>query len=194
MKTIDHLLLGRYFLACCGAPRLLRHRRAFLLGCVEPDCNVLSYLRGMGHFANFRGHNAENSFAFLSRCAADFDKNGISSTWDYFRFGVMLHYAADAFTAPHNRFWTQNLLEHVAYEERLHQKFEALLEAARPDKLPYREYVPLHRAYCREVPSMENDFRYILTACVSLMEKYLFPVAEAGTAEYRLHPAGGPAA
>ena len=114
MKTIDHLLLGRYLLACCGA--------------------------------------------------------------------------------PHNRFWTQNLVEYVAYEERLHQKFETLLDAAQPDKLPYREYVPLHQAYCREVPSMENDFRYILTACVSLMEKYLFPVAEAWTAEYRLHPAGGPAA
>ena len=192
MKTIDHLLLGRYLAAYCGTPRLLRHPRAFLLGCIEPDCNVLSYLRGM-KFQRFRGHNAENTFRFLSRCAADFDENGIFSARDYFRFGVMLHYVADAFTAPHNRFWTGSLVEHVAYEEKLHRRFKALLEAAQPDRLPYREYVPLHQAYCKEIPGMENDFRYILTACLSLTEKYLLP-SRTALAGRRLNAARGPAA
>ena len=45
MRTADHLLLGQYLLAHYAAPALQRHRRAFLLGCVEPDGNVFSYLR-----------------------------------------------------------------------------------------------------------------------------------------------------
>lgn len=105
MRTIDHLLLGRYLLARSASPALHRHCHAFLLGCVEPDYNVLSYLRGIRHGEKLRGHNAENSSAFLARCMADFEENGLSSTWDYFRLGTMLHYAADAFTAPHNRFY-----------------------------------------------------------------------------------------
>lgn len=46
MKTAVHLLLGQYLVERCGTPHLRCHRRAFLLGCVEPDYNVFSYLRG----------------------------------------------------------------------------------------------------------------------------------------------------
>lgn len=196
MRTIDHLLLGRYLLARSASPALHRHCHAFLLGCVEPDYNVLSYLRGIRHGEKLRGHNAENSSAFLARCMADFEENGLSSAWDYFRLGTMLHYAADAFTAPHNRFWTGSLLEHRAYEAALHRRFAAMLESARPDRLAYREYAPLHEDYCAETPGMETDFRYILTACASLLEKYLLPAAEEKEACYegfdhdRLVPAG----
>ena len=175
MRTTDHLLLGQYLLSQSASPMLHRHRHAFLLGCVEPDCNVLSYLRGMRRGEKLHGHNAENSSAFLKRCMADFDRNGISTAWDYFRLGTLLHYAADAFTAPHNRFWTGSLLEHRAYEAALHRRFAAMLESARLDRLVYREYAPLHEDYCAETPGMETDFRYILTDCASFLEKYLLP-------------------
>ena len=178
MKTADHLLLGQYLLERYGTPQLRRHSRAFLLGCVEPDYNVFSYLRGMRYYEKFHGHNAENSFEFLSHCCADFRKNGVYSQWDYFRLGTMIHYAADAFTAPHNSFWTGSLSEHCAYEAELHQKFGELLKNAHPDVISYREYVPLHKAYCVDTPGMETDFRYILTACLSLLKKYSLRAAE----------------
>ena len=144
MRTADHLLLGQYRLAHYAAPALQRHRRAFLLGCVEPDGNVFSYLRGMRHGEKLRGHNAESASAFLSRCMADFEKSGISSAWDCFRFGTLLHYAADAFTAPHNRFWQGSLREHRAYEAALHQRFAAMLETAQPAHLPRRAVAARH--------------------------------------------------
>lgn len=118
MKTADHLLLGQYLVERCGTPHLRCHRRAFLLGCVEPDYNVFSYLRGMRYYEKFRGHNAENSSAFLSHCFTDFEGHTLHSAWDYFRLGTMIHYAADAFTAPHNNFWTGTLSEHCAYKRR----------------------------------------------------------------------------
>ena len=53
MKTIDHLMLGRRLLAQYGAGASGLHRRAFLLGCVEPDYNLLSYLRGLRRHKKF---------------------------------------------------------------------------------------------------------------------------------------------
>lgn len=93
---------------------LRRHRKAFLLGCIEPDFNIFSYLRGMRRYKKFHGHNAENSFMFLMHCADVFDENAPRSAWDYFRLGTAIHYIADAFTASHNGFWTGSLLEHSA--------------------------------------------------------------------------------
>lgn len=178
MKTADHLLLGQYLVERCGTPHLRCHRRAFLLGCVEPDYNVFSYLRGMRYYEKFRGHNAENSSAFLSHCFTDFEGHTLHSAWDYFRLGTMIHYAADAFTAPHNNFWTGTLSEHCAYEAALHQKFERMLATAHPEQIPYWEYALLHRSYCREAHGMETDFQYILTACLSLLKKYSLQIAE----------------
>ena len=196
MRTMDHLLLGQYLVERCGTAQLSHHRTAFLLGCVEPDYNAFSYLRGMRHFKKFRGHNAENSFPFLSRCWAELGENGVLSPWDFFRLGTLIHYAADAFTAPHNRFWQGSLREHCAYEAALHQRFAAMLAKAQPERLPRREYAALHQAYCAETLGFETDFRYILTVSVSLLEKYLLPAAEAegvhheNLDHHRLVPAG----
>lgn len=178
MKTADHLLLGQYLAEQCSTPQLRCHRSAFLLGCVEPDYNVFSYFRGMRSCEKLRGHNAENSFAFLSHCFTDFDGKALRSAWDYFQLGTMLHYAADAFTAPHNRFWHGSLAEHCAYEAALHLEFRRMLASAHPEQISYRDYIPLHESYCGEVPGMETDFRYILTVCLSLLRKYSLRTAE----------------
>lgn len=115
---------------------------------------------------------------FLMHCADVFDENAPHSAWDYFRLGTAIHYIADAFTAPHNGFWTGSLLEHSAYETALHREFKAMLESACPEQIPSREYAPLHRVYRTEKHNAEIDFRYILTACLSVMRKYVLGAAE----------------
>lgn len=98
MRSEDHLALGLYLLSRENSPQLRRHCIAFLIGCIEPDYNQFSYLRGIVHHRKFRGHNAEDSFAFLTRCRKHFALHEASSAWDFFKLGTMLHYAADAFT------------------------------------------------------------------------------------------------
>lgn len=100
MKTIDHLMLGRRLLAQYGAGASGLHRRAFLLGCIEPDYNLLSYLRGLRRHKKFHGHNAENAAAFLSRCTALLDRRALPGR------GLPLHScglcrAAAAIPSPH---------------------------------------------------------------------------------------------
>ena len=176
MKTVDHLLLGVYLLARHQNPPLQSHRRAFLLGCIAPDYNLLSYLRRMPHGEKFRGHNAENSFGCLMRGIAELHETGLRSTWDYFRLGTLLHYAAVAFTAPHNRFWHGTLREHLAYEQALHAKFPAAL--LQGHMLGYSGFVSLHEEYCAEAHGMDTDCQYILTACTALLQQCLFRTVE----------------
>ena len=89
MRSEDHLALGLHLLSRENSPQLRRHCIAFLIGCIEPDYN---------HHRKFRGHNAEDSFTFLTRCRKHFALHEASSAWDFFKLGTMLHYAADAFT------------------------------------------------------------------------------------------------
>ena len=72
MRSEDHLALGLYLLSRENSPQFRRHCIAFLIGCIEPDYNQFSYMRGIVHHRKFRGHNAENSFAFLMRCRKHF--------------------------------------------------------------------------------------------------------------------------
>lgn len=115
---------------------------------------------------------------FLMHCADVFDENAPRSALDYFRLGTAIHYVADAFTAPHNGFWTGSLLEHSAYETALHREFKAMLKSACPEQIPRREYAPLHRVYRTEKHNVEIDFRYILTVCLPVMQKYVLGAAE----------------
>lgn len=167
--------MGYFLLDFAGSGELLKHRRAFLAGCVEPDCNVATYLRGVKACRKFRGHNAENSLAHLSKCMAELQMDGPRTSWDYFMLGTVLHYAADAFTWPHNAFWEKGLALHVAYEAKLHSVFsdELLKRAAEPDRAEPRSllgfFAGSHRAYSAAPREMGTDCRYIISVCEGLL-------------------------
>ncbi len=187
MKTKDHLALGRFLLAQCGCGELTRHRRAFLLGCVEPDYDPATYLRGMTARRNLRGHNAENALPYASKCLAELPAKGLRTARDYFLLGTLLHYAADAFTGPHNDFGEKDLLRHAAYERELHGLFPgelrsaAGLRRAAPSSLSGFLTVS-HEAYAAAPHGMTTDCRYILDVCERLLEgslRFAVPAEEA---------------
>ena len=110
MQTKDHLALGHFLLRTTADIGLHRNAGPFLLGCMEPDYNLATYLRGLKDHRAFHGHHAENSFSHIAACIRSVEKRGLCSRWDCFRLGAMLHYVADAFTWPHNTFWTGGLV------------------------------------------------------------------------------------
>lgn len=175
MKTKDHLALGRYLLQQTDSAALHQYSRAFLLGCVEPDYNMATYLRGFFCGKHFRGHNAENSFAFIARRLNAFAQRGFGGPVDCFTLGALLHYAADAFTWPHNGFSSGDLLFHATYEIKLHGLFkEALSKAAAgapasAPASPVAYFENAHREYCKASRKMETDCRYIINACTALL-------------------------
>lgn len=85
----------------------------------------------------------------------------------------MLHYAADAFTWPHNAFWPGTLLDHVRYERALHPVFAEFLRAEPAEGAACFDEASLHEAYASTEHSMETDCRFIFAACSSLLRQEL---------------------
>ena len=69
MRGKSHISLGQYLLEQY-LPDLPRHyRKAFLFGCIQPDRNPATYLKGSFRFQWLRGHNYPNASRFMHRIA-----------------------------------------------------------------------------------------------------------------------------
>lgn len=175
MKKIDHLALSRFLIEVCDNRELRKHRLAFLLGSVEPDINWFTYLRGLRKGKKFHGHNAENSAGHLTRVMFRLLRVDLESSWTYFRLGSILHYIADSFTAVHNSILDVSVDEHLRYENRLHVKLEEeMRRGVRLEDiiLPYSTMCYLketHKAYSEMQPSEENDSRFIVSTCLTVL-------------------------
>lgn len=178
METKDHLALGHFLLDCTNHIGLQQHQRVFLLGCIEPDYNLVTYIHGIWQYKNLCGHNAGNSFSHIKNCFEQIQSKGLHTAKDYFVLGTVIHYIADAFTWPHNIFWEKSLIEHAAYEKELHQFFSHELETNGKrviEKISslLDTYSDLHNEYGTAFHSPETDCRYIITACKVLLQKSL---------------------
>lgn len=175
MQTKDHLTLGHFLVEKSTDRELKKHQKAFLLGCVEPDYNVATYLRGFVGYQKFRGHNAENALAHIQKCLAHFCLNEIHTPWDYFTLGTVIHYAADSFTWPHNEFWRGSLAAHLAYEAKLHEQFACVIGRKTPMYLSMDAkslsafFCTAHRAYAAAPHSMDTDCQYIVGICETVL-------------------------
>lgn len=180
MQTKTHLALGHYLLVHEPDAGLHRRSEVFLLGNMEPDYNLATYLRGLRGHGLFNGHNAANSAAYVSGCLNSFEENGLRSGWSYFRLGALLHYTADAFTGPHNGFWTGGMVEHAVYEFKLHDVLTNELNtsgrcaAGDIGCATLSEYfAAAHRRYCEDEKSAQTDSRYIIQVCSALLHGIL---------------------
>ena len=193
MKKRDHLALGRFLIDKIGTDRLINHRKAFLLGCIEPDCNFLTYCRGFSLSDRFPGHTARIAEKLILKCISRFAVSGLSTALDYFILGTLLHYAADAFTGAHNAFMDFTLAEHLAYENELHEMIEKQLlsdiSIASPCFLD-EFFITKHSEYVKSNHSVEIDAHYIILVTASLLSGILAYEKGRGTNEgayyYRL--------
>ena len=182
MISKDHSLLGRLF-----AQQMIKNKsffavHLFVTGCVFPDHNPLTYLRGI-----CKGHPLKAHFLFLSyseiqRLCRKLESRKRLYLWDYYSLGALLHYVADAFTFPHNEHYTGTMLEHTQYEHgSLHQAFERYLtgkfqfERYAPDRMHSTEdfFWKLHDAYMETEPTAFCDAQYICRVCAMICTRIL---------------------
>jgi len=93
--SLGHYLIDRYF---SWQPR--RYRQAFLLGCIEPDRNPATYLKGSFRSQWLRGHNYRNARHFMARISSRLEKKETLNLFDYYTLGKLIHYTADALPLP----------------------------------------------------------------------------------------------
>ena len=161
MKRKSHLGLGKklsfeYFASAskCG-------RSAFLLGCMQPDWNPTTYLKGSRTYQWLRGHNYENARRCMERLAARLEGRE--------KWGVISYY--------HNNWFDEDLSVHCEYENRLQEHFLSRLE--RP-WTPRRELLVksdtiaelIHRTHLRYEShggDLITDSRYVFAVATEVL-------------------------
>lgn len=151
-----------------------RYIRAFLFGCIQPDRNPTTYLKGSLRCRWLRGHNYRNARRFMCRVSRRLDRKQQWKLLDYYALGKLIHYTADAFTYPHNDFFPGELRCHREYEVQLQNFFLEYLQKEPSIEILHAssvmEFVSArHRRY-RLIPgNPRRDSRFALQACCCIL-------------------------
>lgn len=194
MRGKSHAALGQLLLQEYMPDIPRKYSRAFLIGCIQPDRNPATYLKGSIRSRWMRGHNYSNSSRFLLRLAVRLERRGVATLWDYYSLGKLVHYTMDAFTFPHNEHFDKGLTAHRQYEIQLQIFFLRHLHSCQiPDAFPPGSCTgvirKMHGQYMHLPGCVETDTAYAFSACcllvgkltenISERQKYQFPFAQA---------------
>lgn len=155
-----------------AAPR--RYTAAFLLGCVEPDKNPTTYLKGSLRSQWLRGHNWGNSQRYMGRVCTRLERRAKLRLLDYYTLGKLIHYTTDAFTCAHNDFFGDDLKAHCSYEKLLQVYFAHYLDAAPHNELPHRSSAmetihAYHRDYSATPRGIHTDSWYSIHVSAAVL-------------------------
>ena len=174
MRGKSHLCLGIYLAEKYMPQTSPACIRAFLLGCIQPDRNPLTYLKGSIRHQWMRGHNYPNACKYISRLSVRLENKEKFTILDYYSLGKLIHYTVDAFTLAHNTNFPEDLAQHRIYETALQHYF---LIALRND--PNTEILSAatvaeiiciyHQEYSCQIPGICNDTLYALNASCSIL-------------------------
>lgn len=173
MRAETHRLLGQLLVERFMPEQPQRYIRAFMLGCIQPDKNPTTYLKGSLRSQWLRGHNYYNARNYMDRICTRLCKKELKLA-DYYALGKLIHYTADAFTYAHNVAFGGKLAEHRRYERKLHSCFVQYVRVAQWDTRqrgahPAELIRRYHRAYCCCRPGVQTDVRFILRICCQLL-------------------------
>ncbi len=178
MRGKSHRCLGQYltehYMQNVSRPCV----RAFLIGCVEPDRNPITYLKGSLRFQWLRGHNYRNARRFMRRISQRLEGKRKLNLFDFYTLGKLIHYTTDAFTYAHNDTFSTNLVDHRVYEVELQNHFLRFMEAdpqvnPRVARTIMDAVYSYHREYERQEANIHTDARFALNACCSVVSLLL---------------------
>lgn len=176
MRGKSHQHLGRYLADKYMAALPKRYIKAFLIGCIEPDRNPATYLKGSLRRQWLRGHNWGNAQNYMTRLSKRLEKRNKLYLLDYYTIGKLIHYTTDAFTSAHNERFGDDLHNHRQYEEDLQNHFleylprcpEIWTDARNPVMDTIQNY---HRDYLRRPVSIHTDTRFAIIVCSMVLTR-----------------------
>lgn len=179
MRGKSHLCLGRYLSEHYMAHLPKRYVSAFLFGCIEPDRNPATYLKGSFRHQWLRGHNYRNARRFLRRISLRLETRENWKLFDYYTLGKLIHYTADAFTYAHNDTFPTDLRDHREYEIALQEHFLQFMEQDPTVNVrTARSIMDILSAFHRSYETLRSDVRtdsiFALAACCCVLT-VLFP-------------------
>lgn len=178
MNSKCHQLLGDYLVKKYMSHLAKHHIQAFLIGCVQPDRNPTTYLKGSIRSTWLRGHNWNNAKRFMARICQRLENREKMVIWDYYALGKLIHYTTDSFTYAHNEHFTENLRQHKSYEKLLYKYFVRYLPNHKCGRFNVSGSVmasirQLHREYMKKPPGVFHDSKYAINACCMVIEQLI---------------------
>lgn len=180
MRKKSHISLAKYIVDDMKTPELLKHRKAFYLGSILPDCKP-SFLTQRheftGTFEMLKGRIEELT---ESRQAAFFDSAAYAR-----HLGEVIHYIADYFTFPHNKTYDGSLKDHCYYEKALKFKLREYVKSGQAfrDRIEARRFETKeaifsfiqksHEEYLSRKRNVEEDCTYIVRICHQVVQAIL---------------------
>ena len=176
MRKKSHIFLAKYIVEQLDEQALCKHRKAFYLGSILPDCKP-SFLTTKHEIQGTFGQVQEKIIR-LSKVETP-DETNLRA---YFRdLGQVIHYVADYFTFPHNPQYPGSLKEHFVYEEQLEHSLQEYIVSGEAEKrqrltdsLDSPEAIcsfirKAHDAYLRWKNNVEHDCRAIVSLCCQVV-------------------------
>lgn len=170
MRKKSHISLTRYLIETVNRNELKKHKTAFYIGSILPDC-VPSFF--------IRRHSFEETFDILKEeirlLTEEYDsKEGVNG---YFcrHLGVITHYLADFFTYPHNRCYTGTMKDHCNYEKKLKLRLKEYVQSEEAKEMKtvaityeeaeeiYRFIQHMHQQYKEGEKAIQEDIHYIVS-------------------------------
>ena len=181
MRAESHIRLGKYLAENHMHSASQLQIRFFLLGCIQPDRNPATYLKGSLHHRWLRGHNYRNASRFMYRISRRLERKTRFRLQDYYTLGKLIHYTADAFTRVHNDPAPTGLGAHMEYEDTLQRYFLPYLAGDPEVEVSVcgsimETVCACHSRYRTQNPDVSTDARFALAACCAVMT-ILFPAA-----------------
>ena len=186
MRKKSHISLAQFIVKNSDSLELNQHKKAFYLGSILPDCKP-SFLTEKhqfnGTFEKVQGYIRD----LTENCV--FEERDQRSYWR--RVGEVVHYIADYFTFPHNDHYPGNVKDHCYYERDLKFGMRAFLETEEAAQI--KEHVAaydsveeltsyirsIHNSYMKLAHTVEEDIRYIVHACTTVVKSVMNMVSYA---------------
>lgn len=178
MRAQSHLNLGHFLVERYMTALPRRYIKAFLLGCVQPDKNPTTYLKGSLRRQWLRGHNWGNAQKFMERISKRLENRSTLRLIDFYTMGKLIHYTTDAFTSAHNLHFNSKLTEHRLYEIKLQNHFLEYLsqnpaiwtDIDQPAMETIRKY---HEEYLQRPISFQTDTRFAVNVCSMVVTRIM---------------------
>ncbi len=178
MRKKSHILLARYLVQRSKSKLLRKHKIAFYVGCILPDCRPSFFTTK---------HEIQNVFPLVKHEIQhmteldSYDGKGRS----YCKaLGQVIHYLSDCFTFSHNENFKGGIRRHCAYEK---QQYLYLRAWIRNDNILGEDWAEnletleeicgfiqkTHRDYLQKDGSLEVDCQYIVSLCHEIVKAIL---------------------
>lgn len=187
MRKKSHISLAGYIVSNMDRQDLIKHRKAFYLGSILPDCKP-SFLTTKHEY----GQTFEKLKEDMKRLTIVTDIN-INNKRAYWRnVGQVIHYVADYFTFPHNKNYEGNLKDHCLYEKDLKFKLREYIKSGEAQKnitsfvrlesldalfqfiaKAHAEYVSFKRSVVEDCKYIVNITLQVVCSIIYLFEKEL---------------------